>query len=142
VIWANGFADAFTKRVALHRCAFSVVTVLSSTSPVLAHSFLVDANPSSKDHVAPAPKTVKLRFGGGVEPNYSKLTIEDANGKILSDGAHEVPGKPEELSLEAPDLAPGRYIVGYRALSQCGHIVEGNCEFTVDAKYAVRAEAQ
>jgi len=103
-------------------------------APAFAHSFLVDATPSPKDHVAPAPKSVKLRFGGGVEPKYSRLTIEDASGKVLADGAQEVAGKPKELSVDAPDLAPGRYVVRYRVLSQDGHIVEGNYEFTVDAK--------
>jgi methionine-rich copper-binding protein CopC len=38
------------------------------------------------------------------------------------------------LSLDAPDLPPARYIVRYRVLSTDGHIVEGNYEFTVDAK--------
>jgi len=33
------------------------------------------------------PKTIKLRFGGGVEPAYSKLTIETPDGKVLAQGA-------------------------------------------------------
>jgi methionine-rich copper-binding protein CopC len=106
----------------------------SVAAPALAHSFLVEATPSSKDHVATSPKTVKLRFGGGVEPKYSKLTIEDASGKVLGEGAIGVPDKPRELSMEAPELAPGKYIVRYRVLSTDGHIVEGNYEFTVDPK--------
>ena len=57
---------------------------LLAGAPALAHSFLVDATPSSKDHVATPPKTIKLRFGGGVEPAYSKLTIETPDGKALS----------------------------------------------------------
>jgi copper resistance protein C len=99
-----------------------------------AHSFLVEATPSSKDHVATAPKTVKLRFGGGVEPKYSKLTIEDSSGKVLGEGAIGMPDKPRELSMDSPELAPGKYVVRYRVLSTDGHIVEGNYEFTVDAK--------
>jgi hypothetical protein len=105
-----------------------------SVRPALAHSFLVEATPSSKDHVATPPKTVKLRFGGGVEPPYSKLTIETPDGKVLAEGAVGKPDKPRELSVDAPELAPGRYIVRYRVLSTDGHIVEGNYEFTVDAK--------
>ncbi len=103
-------------------------------APAQAHSFLVEAAPSSKDHVAASPKTVKLRFGGGVEPKYSKLTVEDADGKVLSEGANGVPDKPRELSLDPPDLSPGKYVVRYRVLSTDGHIVEGNYEFTVDPK--------
>jgi hypothetical protein len=107
---------------------------LLAGAPALAHSFLVDATPSSKDHVATPPKTIKLRFGGGVEPAYSKLTIETPDGKVLAQGAVGKPDSPRELSLDAPDLPPARYIVRYRVLSTDGHIVEGNYEFTVDGK--------
>lgn len=100
-----------------------------------AHSFLIDANPSAKDHVAAAPKTIKLKFGAGVEPNYSTVTIETADGKVLASGAVGKPETPRELTLDAPaDLPPSRYIVRYRVLSTDGHIVEGNYEFTIDGK--------
>lgn len=108
--------------------------IAGTSSPALAHSFLVEATPSSKDHVASSPKTVKLRFGGGVEPAYSKLTIEGADGKVLSEGAIGVPEKDRELSVNSPDLIPGKYVVRYRVLSKDGHIVEGNYEFFVDPK--------
>jgi methionine-rich copper-binding protein CopC len=107
---------------------------MSVATTARAHSFLVEATPSSKDHVATAPKTVKLRFGGGVEPKYSKLTIEDSSGKVLGEGSIGAPDKPRELSMDSPELAPGKYVVRYRVLSTDGHIVEGNYEFTVDAK--------
>lgn len=110
------------------------LAICVAASPALAHSFLVEATPSSKDHVATTPKTVKLRFGGGVEPKYSKLTIENAEGKVLGEGSIGVPDKPRELSMEAPELGPGKYVVRYRVLSTDGHIVEGNYEFTVDPK--------
>lgn len=108
--------------------------VTAATTPALAHSFLVEATPSSKDHVVSSPKTVKLRFGGGVEPAYSKLTIEGADGKVLAEGAVGVPEKDRELSVNSPDLTPGKYVVRYRVLSKDGHIVEGNYEFFVDPK--------
>lgn len=111
--------------------ALACVLVASSA---FAHSFLVDASPSSKEHVVGSPKTVKLRFGGGVEPQYSKITIETPDGKVLGEGNTGVPDKPRELMANAPELAPGKYIVRYRVLSTDGHIVEGNYEFTVDAK--------
>lgn len=111
-----------------------VIAASVATSSARAHSFLVEATPSSKDHVAASPKTIKLRFGGGVEPKYSKLTVEDASGKVLGEGSIGVPDKPRELSMDAPELAPGKYVVRYRVLSTDGHIVEGNYEFTVDPK--------
>ena len=47
-----------------------VLVPIGLVTTAQAHSFLVEATPSSKDHVAASPKTVKLRFGGGVEPAY------------------------------------------------------------------------
>jgi len=109
--------------------------LVAAAAPATAHSFLIDANPSAKDHVAAAPKTIKLKFGAGVEPNYSTVTIEGADGKVLASGAVGKPETPRELTLDAPaDLPPARYIVRYRVLSTDGHIVEGNYEFTIDGK--------
>ena len=108
---------------------------LFAAAPAMAHSFLVDATPSSKDHLDALPKTIKLKFGAGVEPAYSTLSIETADGKVLAKGAVGKPETPRELTLDAPaDLAPGRYVVRYRVLSQDGHIVEGNYEFFLDEK--------
>lgn len=112
-----------------------VALLTMATVPANAHSFLVDATPSAKDHVAAAPKTIKLRFGAGVEPAYSKVTVETSDGKVLAQGAVGKPENPRELTLDAPaGMPPARYIVRYRVLSTDGHIVEGNYEFTVDAK--------
>lgn len=122
------------RAVGLHLLIAGAYFGFLAMTPASAHSFLVEATPSSKDHVASSPKIVKLRFGGGVEPAYSKLTIEGADGKVLATGAIGVPDKPRELSVESPDLSPGKYIVRYRVLSTDGHIVEGNYEFTVDPK--------
>ncbi len=108
---------------------------LVAAAPALAHSFLVDANPSAKDHVDAIPKAIKLKFGAGVEPAYSTLSIETGDGKVLAKGAAGKPETPRELTLDAPaDLPPGRYVVRYRVLSQDGHIVEGSYEFFLDAK--------
>jgi methionine-rich copper-binding protein CopC len=111
-----------------------IAACVTLSAPAFAHSFLVEATPSSKDHVTASPKSIKLRFGGGVEPAYSKLTIENSEGKVLAEGAVGKPDKPRELSFDSPELAPGRYVVRYRVLSTDGHIVEGNYEFFVDAK--------
>lgn len=110
------------------------VAACGVTLPARAHSFLVEANPSSKDHVLAPPKIVKLRFGGAVDPKYSKLTIENTEGKVLAEGSLGVPDKPRELGVESPELSPGKYTVRFRVLSIDGHIVEGNYEFFVDPK--------
>lgn len=128
----KGFVPSLRRACGL--AGAGVFAALIACSPALAHSFLVEATPSSKDHVASSPKTIKLRFGGGVEPKYSKLTVEGADGKVLGEGSIGTPDKPRELAMDAPELAPGKYVVRYRVLSIDGHVVEGNYEFTVDPK--------
>ncbi|MGJ0509512.1 MAG: copper resistance CopC family protein [Methylocystis sp.] len=128
----NGLVNS--PRRAIGVLSGGLVAAFLMAGSALAHSFLVEATPSSKDHVATSPKTIKLRFGGGVEPKYSKLTVENADGKVLGEGSIGVPDKPRELSMDSPDLAPGKYVVRYRVLSVDGHVVEGNYEFTVDPK--------
>lgn len=123
-----------SKRRAVGILAGGFLAAAVMAGQAFAHSFLVEATPSSKDHVPASPKTVKLRFGGGVEPKYSKLTVENAEGKVLGEGSIGVPEKPRELAMEPPELAPGKYVVRYRVLSTDGHVVEGNYEFTVDPK--------
>jgi hypothetical protein len=49
-----------------------LLALLASPAP----SFLVEATPSSKDHVTEPPKAVCLHFGSGVGPANSDLTIE------------------------------------------------------------------
>jgi methionine-rich copper-binding protein CopC len=125
----------FRRAVAKKRVgALAAAAALLVAAPAWAHSFLVEATPSSKDHVTASPKTVRLRFGGGVEPPYSKVTVEDADGKLLAEGREATPEKPRELGVNTPDLPPGRYVVRYRVLSTDGHVVEGNYEFFVDQK--------
>jgi copper resistance protein C len=124
----------FASRRAVGVLAGGFLAAALMAGSALAHSFLVEATPSSKDHVATSPKTIKLRFGGGVEPKYSKLTVENADGKVLGEGSIGTPEKPRELSMDSPELTPGKYVVRYRVLSVDGHVVEGNYEFTVDPK--------
>lgn len=121
-------------RRALGVVAGGLFAAVLMAGSALAHSFLVEATPSSKDHVPTSPETIKLRFGGGVEPKYSKLTVENSDGKVLGEGSIGTPEKPRELSMKSPELTPGKYIVRYRVLSVDGHVVEGNYEFTVDPK--------
>ncbi len=113
--------------------ALIAAAVSFGANSAFAHSFLVEAAPSSKEHVTAPPKVIKLRFGGGVEPAYSNITVEGADGKVVAEGSIGKADAPRELSVEAPALAPGRYVVRYRVLSTDGHIVQGNYEFTVDA---------
>lgn len=119
-------------RSAAYAIAMAAVLLAASAGLAKAHSFLVDSTPAAKEHVAPPVKGVKLVFGGGVEASYSKISIEDADGKIVAEGGRS--GADDKvMELELPGVAnPGEYKVRYRVLSKDGHVVQGRYEFFVD----------
>jgi copper resistance protein C len=110
--------------------ALSIGILLAAALPADAHSFLVESTPAAKEHVAPPVKTVKLVFGGGVDPQYSEISVLNGDDSVVAKGGKA--GAERELLLDTPDLQPGRYKVRYRVLSADGHIVQGRFEFFVD----------
>lgn len=100
--------------------------------PALAHSYLVRSIPAAKERLAQPPARIQLRFGGGVEPKYSTISLTDRAGRVLAVGAEAI--APHELALDVPKLEPGQYEVRWRVLSVDGHIVEGRFTFTLQAR--------
>jgi len=94
-----------------------------------AHAFLQQADPAVGATVSKAPVAVTLRFSQDLEPAFSKLRVEDADGKLVESGGVRAEG--EMLSVPLPPLPPGRYHVYWRAVSVDGHATQGDFTFTV-----------
>jgi hypothetical protein len=97
-----------------------------------AHAFLEQAQPRVGSVVQAAPAEVRLRFNEALEPAFSSIQVLDANGKAVDarrakvdDANHAV------LRLALPRLAPGAYVVKWRAVSVDTHATEGRYVFTV-----------
>lgn len=108
------------------RLVIALTFVMTSISAE-AHSFLVRSTPTARERLTASPPRILLRFGGGIEANYSKITLIGNGERTLAEGA--TPSGPRELSLELPVLKPGQYEVRWRVLSFDGHIVEGQFKF-------------
>ncbi len=96
-----------------------------------AHAHLRSAVPADGSSVATPPSRVVLRFS-----EAARLTA----AWIARNAAPREPLRPlpdraaRELALSLPTLAPGRYVVSWRALSADGHIMPGEVRFTVLAR--------
>lgn len=111
---------------------FAGVAVLCVASAAQAHAFLERADPKVGSVVQAAPAEVQLRFDEALEGAFSSIQVLDANGKPV-DAAHARVDreKPQVLRLALPRLAPGSYVVKWRAVSVDTHATEGHYAFTV-----------
>ena len=100
------------------------------SSPANAHAYLVDSYPSAKMHINKPLKTVRLRFSGRADAQYSTALLEREDGAVLA--GQTQPKASTEIDFPVPPLQPGRYFVHYRVLSVDGDLVEGKVDFVVE----------
>lgn len=109
-----------------------LITSLLSPLPVLAHAILVKSQPAKDETVSQSPTQVDLWFNDAVRGEYKALAVIDGSGKrvdnhdveqSLTDGSH--------IHASVANLAPGKYTVRYRVVSEDTHIVTGKFDFTV-----------
>jgi methionine-rich copper-binding protein CopC len=105
-----------------------VFLALAAAAAAYAHAHLERAVPpdGSVLHAAPAQLVLTLS-----EPaRLTVLWIEPAGGE-----RHKVAALPAQLAREIavalPPLAPGKYVIEWRALSADGHVVPGQIHFTL-----------
>ncbi|HET7561580.1 MAG TPA: copper resistance protein CopC [Rhodanobacteraceae bacterium] len=106
---------------------------LACAGPAAAHTFPDNSSPHVGATVSASPKTVKVWFGGEIEPVFSTLIVKNAAGKQVSDGKGKVAPdnhKLLEASLPTP-LPPGNYAVYWSVIAHDGHHTEGHFAFTV-----------
>jgi copper transport protein len=103
-----------------------------------AHAKLVKADPADGSTVKVVPTKFVLTFG---EP--AKLTAlslqKDSEpprkiGPLPTDAS-------AEISIPAPKLAPGKYVLSWRVVGDDGHVLPGKLSFTVGASPAATSAA-
>jgi methionine-rich copper-binding protein CopC len=96
---------------------------------VFAHAFLEKAAPAVGGTVNAAPKGVTLWFTQELEPAFSTIRVEGADGKRVDLGDARVDGAVFSVSL--PQLPPGTYKVYWRVVSVDAHVTEGDFAFEI-----------
>ena len=109
-----------------------VVATPCMASPAFAHAFLERANPPVGASLDASPPELSIVFTEGVEPTFSKIEVDGADGAAVATGKpHVAPDNNRRLIVDLPKLPPGTYTVIWHATSVDTHKTEGNFKFTV-----------
>jgi methionine-rich copper-binding protein CopC len=109
--------------------ATSALFIAFGAGGALAHAFLDHAEPSVGSTVSIAPRELSLSFTENLEPAFSAVEVNDANGARVDQGKARVSAGVMRIGLKP--LQPGTYMVHWRALSVDTHKTEGSFSFHV-----------
>jgi methionine-rich copper-binding protein CopC len=95
-----------------------------------AHSEPVSMVPAANSTVS-APANVIVHFSEELEPKFSKLTLSDAAGKVVSKAPSVVSADAKVMTLPLPPLVAGVYTVNWVSAALDAHRAQGKYKFTV-----------
>jgi copper resistance protein C len=115
------------------RCTHLLLPVmLCVASPAFAHAFLERASPPVGSELPVPPANVTITFTEGVEPAFSTIEVQNAQGvRVDKANPHLVGGEQTKLAVDLPKLAAGKYTVIWHATSVDTHKTEGRFDFSV-----------
>lgn len=121
-------------KMSLFKIMAMFIACCCMSSLAQAHAHLDHAEPKVGSTVSDAPKEVKIWFSEGVEPEHSKITVKDADGKSVGkDDTHVDSSDNKLLIVSVSDLPPGIYTVAWSVVADDTHKTHGDFEFTVKA---------
>jgi methionine-rich copper-binding protein CopC len=118
---------AITSRIV----AALVVLALLGDGAAMAHAQLVHAEPEPGSVLPAAPTEAVLNFSEKLEPSFSSVVVRDALGIQVDLGDAYVDKYHAVMRVSLQLLAPGAYIVQWRAVSVSTHRTEGAFIFRV-----------
>jgi len=113
---------------------YVVLVTAGLALPVYAHTPLTSSQPAAGSTAAAPLKEIVLEFGGDVR--LTALALADAGGKQkkVADVPTAIAKKFTLAVLE--ELAPGDYVVTWRAVGADTHVVTGEIKFSVAATHS------
>ncbi len=97
-----------------------------------AHAFLDSAQPRVGSTISAAPPEVLLTFTQGVEPDFSRIEVQNASGARVDNGApHTADSDPTKFAVPLKKLSAGIYTVIWHVTSVDTHKTQGKFQFTV-----------
>jgi methionine-rich copper-binding protein CopC len=113
----------------MRRFVFVALALLAAT-PAFAHAHLKAATPAENATVSTAPAEIVLEFSEAVEPEFSTIEVDDANGVRMDKGdAHRDAADARRLTVALQPLAPGTYKVVWHITSVDTHKTSGSYQF-------------
>jgi copper resistance protein C len=99
-----------------------------------AHAFLTTASPAVGGTVSQPPTQVLINFTEGVEPRFSTITVQNAQGVRVETGKPHLVGGDTHLAVDLKPLPPGTYTVVWHATATDTHKTQGTFQFTVSSQ--------
>jgi methionine-rich copper-binding protein CopC len=115
-------------KAAAFLCAFAFAGMPFAA---VAHAFLHVAIPAVGSTIRTAPSTVEIEFTEGIEPAFSSIRVEDAQGVRVDRGNTHREGPDTHLAVGLKTLSPGSYKVMWQATATDTHHTQGSFTFTV-----------
>jgi copper resistance protein C len=106
------------------------IALLIAVPVAFAHTHPEEMMPAPNTTVH-APANVTIHFNGALEPKFSKITLADAAGHMVSKDPSVVGADTKTMTLPLPALDPGIYTVNWVGVSVDTHREQGNYKFTV-----------
>jgi copper resistance protein C len=99
-----------------------------------AHAFLKTASPAVGSTVSQPPTQVVINFTEGVEPRFSTITVQNAQGLPVETSKPHLVGGDTHLAVDLKPLPPGTYTVVWHATATDTHKTQGSFHFTIGSK--------
>jgi copper transport protein len=115
----------FAMKVARIVCASAL---MACSALAFAHTHLVKAVPADGSTMTVSPPKFVLTFAEPAKLTMLSLQKDAEPAKKIG----PLPTTPSaEISIPAPQLAAGKYVLSWRAVSDDGHVMPGKVSFTV-----------
>jgi methionine-rich copper-binding protein CopC len=116
------------------------VALVSSATPVWAHTSLKSSNPAEGASLATAPAEVQLTFSGVVSASADAVKVAAADGTQWTVGAVVAVDGVVTAPVEATGPA-GVHTISYRVKSDDGHTISGAVKFSLTAGVVSSSQA-
>lgn len=110
---------------------FSIVLIVLTAAPVLAHVELSSSDPSDGATVTGAPETIELLFSTEAEPAGDGIVLVDSNGEALVATVDQVAVDRIVVTPQTP-LKNGTYGIAWTMKAGDAHPKSGTVTFRVD----------
>jgi len=113
--------------------AYAGLFTLITTVSALAHAEYQSSVPETDATVKSAPKEISIVFSEEVNPDLSRIVVNDSAGTEVDMGnSHIVGGNAKQLAVDVKSLQAGTYMVLWISVAaDDGHKLTGKFKFTI-----------
>ena len=97
-----------------------------------AHVGMLNSSPAKNGFVSSSPEKVTIKFGGPLEPAFSKIEVFDEKDKKVSGKTTFLKSNKVMESGLDENLPPGMYTVKIKCMSLDGHSIKEEYTFIIE----------